>query len=357
LRRSIVVNLLVGLGTAISCTRRVPLVIDPLPPMRTAPIAISQGPLPSDHYGALFCGVLDHLHDARWGACGLYIQPSGTPADVAEPIPTTFRIMVVPGIFGQCVDRIAAPFDDAIKHLRDVHHVPVEYVSVSGLGSTTYNAKQIADYLDRQPADPRYIAFGYSKGASDLLEAVSAHAIARQRIAAVVTVAGTVLGSRLPEGVPRHLLGALTDAKLATCDVADGGGIDSLRRVQRVNAMARFVPPVGFRAYSIASVSDPQTTSAGLQQGWNSLQPYSLEQDSQVIHEDAIVPGGTYLGMARADHWAVALPFSDVPEHDPLKAFTEKFIDKNRYPRVALFEAALRFVLEDLIVRNPSARE
>ena len=99
---------------------------------------------------------------------------------------------------------------------------------------------------------------------------------------------------------------------------------------------------------SIASVSTQATTSAVLLNSWRTLQAYSLEEDSQMIHEDAIVPGAAYLGMAKGDHWAVALPFEDVPTSDPLAPFIKDSVNHNHYPRTALFEAALRFVLEDL---------
>ncbi len=267
----------------------------------------------SQRFGQLFCTVLAHTSQhGEWGYCDRYFRPTGPAGALPEWSNLgKYRIAVVPGIFGQCVEAQAMPFEDAIRHLRSEHHVDVEYIAVSGLGSVKYKAGQIADYLAKHwgAGQPQYIAVGYSKGASDLLEAIASDATARQAIAAVVTVAGTVLGSRLPEAVPRHLLDFARDTRLGPCDVADGGGLDSLRRPDRVDAMARFQRPDHFHAYSIAAVSDPETTSRVLSGFWSQLSVFSREQDSQVIHEDALVPGGTYLGMARADHWAVALPF------------------------------------------------
>lgn len=337
------------LALAPACTRNVPVVMSPLPPMRTAPIPIGQGVQPSDRFGSLFCGVLRHVPDAdQWGFCARYFSPAGTPADVSAPIPRTHRILIVPGIFGQCVEDLARPFEDAVPHLRSAHGLELEYADVAALGSCEHNARQIADYLSRQPDGPPYIAFGYSKGASDLLEAIASHEIARTRIAAVVTIAGSVLGSRLAENTPRNLVSFLEGAGLGTCQVGDGGGIDSLRRAGRVRAIARFQPPAGLRTYSIAATSAMEATSQVLLSGWRALQAFSLEQDSQVIHEDAIVPGAAYLGIARGDHWAVALPFEHVPSTDRRARIVATSIDRNRYPRVALLEAALRYVLDDL---------
>jgi hypothetical protein len=324
-------------------------------PLRSAPISADGGAIPSTRFGGLFCGVLGHLADfgADWGYCDRYFRPSGTPTPVPEAIEgaASYRLLVVPGIFGQCVEAIARPFEDARRHLASAHRLDVEYLSVSGLGSTAYNAAEIEAYLQQQlgGTDKRpYIAVGYSKGALDLIEAVSKHATARASVRALVTIAGSVLGSRLPEGVPRGLVDTLQGQRLGTCDVGDGGGIDSLRRADSVAVVAGFSPPAGFRSYSIAAVSDPATTSAVLASSWRQLTVYSLEQDSQVVHEDAIVPGGAYLGMARGDHWAVALPFEDIPPTDPLARVAARLVNRNHYPRVALFEAALRYVLMDL---------
>jgi hypothetical protein len=134
---------------------------------------------------------------------------------------------VIPGIFGQCVEEIARPFEDAVQHLKAAHRIDVEYVSVTALGSAKHNAGQIANYLT----------------------------------------------------------------------------------------------------------------------------------DSQMIHEDALVPGAQYLGFARGDHWAVALPFEDAAKtHPELAGAITRFINRNHYPRSALVEAALRFVVSDLAARGERNR-
>jgi hypothetical protein len=51
---------------------------------------------------------------------------------------------------------------------------------------------------------------------------------------------------------------------------------------------------------------------------------------------------------SKGDPWAVALPFRDVDPKDPLAPAIKRLINHNEYPRAAVFEAALRFVLEDL---------
>ncbi|NNK33878.1 MAG: hypothetical protein HKP02_12180, partial [Xanthomonadales bacterium] len=65
--------------------------------------------------------------------------------------------------------------------------------------------------------------------------------------------------------------------------------------------------------------------------------------DSQVIYYDQMIPNSTLVGFINADHWAVAVPVART------HTFLGKtFVDKNDYPREALFEALMRFIEEDI---------
>ena len=46
------------------------------------------------------------------------------------------------------------------------------------------------------------------------------------------------------------------------------------------------------------------------------------------------------LGIARGDHWALALPLSEHPNPEIVRK-----VDHNRYPRIALLEAIVRYVI------------
>ena len=78
------------------------------------------------------------------------------------------------------------------------------------------------------------------------------------------------------------------------------------------------------------------------------LGPYAKEHDSHIMEWEAIVPGGRFLGRAKGDHSAVAMPFYGNPK---VKKRALKIIDRNRFPRPALIEAAVRIVAEDLKAR------
>ncbi len=350
---ALAIGVVTSLLSSMGCGVRVPPVTDVVPPLRTVPAPVASGSA-AQRFGALFCETLTHNPDGgSWGYCAQYLSLAGTPTPFPAGFDDRYRILVVPGIFGQCVEDYARPFEDAKRHLL-THNLHLEYVPVTALGSAEYNAKQIDTYIDTQfaGADQRlYIVIGYSKGTTDVLQALVDFPRIRPRIKAVLSVAGSVLGSRLTQGVPRNILEPLRDLKLGPCEIGDGGGIDSMRRAERAKSIAQL--PQGTPFYSIAAASGRGTTSAVLNRGWRTLLAFSLEQDSQMIHEDAIIPGGQYLGMALGDHWAVALPFEHVEVFHPtvpkrLVKLIERLVDRNHYPRVALVEAALRHILSEL---------
>jgi len=91
------------------------------------------------------------------------------------------------------------------------------------------------------------------------------------------------------------------------------------------------------------AISDKTNTSQALLESWQLMSVYDSRQDSQLTKSDAVVPGAMYLGAARGDHFAVALPFESMQD-----ASVTKLVDKNHYPRTALLEALVRFVVRDL---------
>ena len=118
------------------------------------------------------------------------------------------------------------------------------------------------------------------------------------------------------------------------CGITDEGGIGSLRRDVRYRALRAWNPPATLRSYSLAAVSTLNQTSKPLHTMWKTNAIYSIDQDSHIIAEEAIIPGSQFLGVAHGDHWAVALPMSNYPK-----------VDWNRFPRTALLEAIIRHVV------------
>ena len=297
-------------------------------------------------YGRMFCGVLRHVgtEGAPWGECADYIEAPG-PAETDLPaIPADYRILVVPGFLGQCFSPGLQAFSDALAHLREKHGQAAEYLDVPALGSCEQNAGIIARHLSQRASeDPRkYILVGYSKGGCDLMVMLATHPEVREEIAALITLAAPVGGSRLPDLTSESMTGLLEELTLEHCDRGDAGGMDSLRRPER-QAFLREHPSPLVPTYSLVAVSGETNTSRALKHFWRKLSSISLDQDAQIIASEGIPPGARFLGVLRADHWAVAMPFESWDHPAALK-----LIDHNHFPRVAVLEAAIRVVVADL---------
>jgi len=300
----------------------------------------------SAEYGGLFCSVLRHVgtEGGPWGGCADYIETPG-PADLdLPPLPTDYRILVVPGLLGQCLSPEFQAFSDALAHLRGKHGVTAEYMDVPAMGSCEHNAGIIAEHLRKRiPADPgKYIVVGYSKGACDLMVMLAAYPEVRGAVAALVTVSAAIGGSRLPDMTPDSVPRLIGRLGADRCDMGDGGGIESLRRSVR-QAFLRDHPDPIVPTYSLVAVSDETTTSRALKPLCRKLSLISLDQVAQVISSEGIAPGARFLGVLRADHWAVAMPF-ELGDH----AAARRLVDHNHFPRTALLEAAIRMVVADL---------
>ena len=105
-------------------------------------------------------------------------------------------------------------------------------IRVEGLSSTTRNARLIRDALMSMPAEPdppRIVLIGYSKGSNDILEALVTYPELRPRVAAFVSIAGSIGGSPLANDAEQDQADLLRHFPGATCGSGDGGAVASLR--------------------------------------------------------------------------------------------------------------------------------
>lgn len=299
----------------------------------------------SADFANVFCSVLDQEHpdEGQWGACSQYLDTAAQGKTDLQPIPDKYKVLIVPGVFGACVESAAPAFKEGQAHLHDKHGLTLELLSVPNASSET-NAQTIAQYIkDHRKNDPRkYIVVGYSKGAPDLHVALSTDAEAASGVAAFITVAGAVGGSPIADLLPAQMDRLLKSYNLMKCEGDLTATFKSLQRGTRQAFMAAHPdPPVP--SYSIAAVSDRSNTSKFMLENWLMMSIYGPRQDSQLLQPDTVVPGGVYLGAAKADHFAIALPFESASDASVRSAF-----DKNHYPRTALLESLIRYVTQDL---------
>ena len=292
-----------------------------------------------------FCSVLKQANPdgGQWGMCEQYIDGPGRADLSMGPISKNYRVLIVPGVLSSC-DLAPPAYKEGQEYLRQTHGLTVELLPVPN-DSTDVNAKIIGEYLREQiRKDPRkYIVLGYSKGAPDMMTALATEQGVVPAVAALITVAGAVAGSPVAEMMPGQAAEKwLKQLPLGGCKGDLAQGFKSLRRDLR-RAFLRQYPDPFVPTYSIIAKSDESNTSKMMMQTWEMLTGFRSDQDGQLLGNDAIAPGATFLGAARGDHFAIALPFENKPD-----AMMKMMIDHGHYPRSALIEALVRYVSEDL---------
>ncbi len=260
-------------------------------------------------------------------------------ADPAMPVglASRYRIAFVPGLFSECFDRYARPFADVERDLR-AEGFTVDYLTVSGRGTSAANAERLAARIAAIGDDPRpLIVVGYSKGLVDTMELAVRHPAAARRIAAVVSVAGAANGSPLAarlQDVYREWGAAFP---LPGCDAGNGDEILDLRRDVRMAWWQRYGTAMTLPVFALVGAPDPEQVSPAMRASYRRLAQIDPRNDGKLLAYDQLVPGGFLLGYANADHWAIAIPVA--AELPVLAAFF-----RDEVPRTALVRAALDVV-------------
>lgn len=272
---------------------------------------------------------------------------TGKPVNLNDPSASSkAHIVVVPGIFSECFTRTVKTYSDAVDHLKKLGY-KTTFIQVSGRGSSAFNAKQIRDYVAGNiPADERLIFIGYSKGVPDILEAIVAYPDLRDRTAAVVSIAGVVTGSPMVDVLTRPLQRMIEQLPSDSCPAEDGGALKSLEPATRLNWLATNTLPPQIRYFSLAAFNTKEETADVLRPSYELLSQIDPRNDSQVIFFDAVIPGSVLLGYVKADHFAVAMPFSRQ------SSAIAKLVNHNAFPREVLLESVVRFVEENIAEKN-----
>ncbi len=253
--------------------------------------------------------------------------------------------LLVPGIGWNCMSDFIAEQSTSAAHVWQFGY-RFRLIGVGALASGAYNAAIIRDAVMALPepaGDPRLVLIGYSKGASDVLEALVEYPEIQSRVAAVVSLAGSIGGSPLANTAKQSTANLLTLFPNADCDLGDEGAVESLKTSVRREWLATHKLPESIRYYSLVTFPGPDMISALLESSYNDLSLIDQRNDSQVIYYDQIVPGSTILGFLNGDHWSVAVPLNRT---HPIIAST--LVTRNDFPREVMLEAALRFIDEDL---------
>ncbi len=254
------------------------------------------------------------------------------------------KILIVPGLLGECIADTAFPFETAMGHLRPLGY-QIEPLMVSGRSSSDYNANHIARAVENLALDKEeyLILIGHSKGAVDILHFLINFPGLAHRVDAVVSVAGAINGSPLANRVA-DIYGKL-DANLPfnECEPGDGGAFRSLDRSVRLTWMANNALPTSVKYYSVVSFTDRDRINRWLVSGYDMLKTIDPRNDGLLLFSDQVIPGSVLLGYVNDDHWEVVLPFDDN------SSMLSKSIRKqNSYPREILLHAIILYVAENL---------
>ena len=281
-----------------------------------------------------------------WPACNQLLETAPQARVDLQVIATTYRVLLVPGFFSACASSAAPAFGDALDHLKSQHNLTID-TWVPPNDSSEANGAAIAQYLAGQMlTDKRkYIVAGYSKGAPDVQTALALHPETKDAVAAFVSIAGAIGGSPIADILPKQAEAWINRFKLGQCTGDVSTAFKSLKKEVRQAFLAAHPNPV-VPSYLLPAVSDRAHTSKALQESWRLMSYLAPRQDSQLAYNDAILPGSTVLGAALADHLAVALPFDKATD-----AAVRGMADQGRYPRAALLESVIRFVVSDLEAR------
>jgi hypothetical protein len=267
-------------------------------------------------------------------------------------------VLIIPGLFGDCVESQSVPFGDGIPRAReasmteayrqydDLRLLSIRAISLPGRASSTANGRLLAEAIRVESARPgvlRVVIIAFSKGVPDTLHALAqlqAEGGVPPQVMALVSVAGVVMGTPMADQYD-SAFGTLSPLlQPLDCSPSDGRELASLTRRERVAWLTANPPPGTLRYYSVVAFATRDEIAPALRPVHSALSRFDLRNDGQLYTSDAILPGSTLLAEARSDHWDVALP------RDRHPSATMRALTSGRaYPREALFRATVKWVV------------
>lgn len=350
-----------GFLLLVSCAeimiKKSPEALDPLSVLQSKHMTFEDG---RARFQEIFCSILaDHgqkLPDYKPCEEALVYLDSATAAE-SKPVELgmskqNYLVGLVPGLAWQCVRNWLNNDQTVIKHASSFGY-DVHLLEVGGISSAQANAQQLkhgVSMLAGEGTERPVILIGFSKGAVDILQAITAYPDLRERVVAVVSIAGAIGGSPLVKNMQQWQLNLLTRIPFSECEPGDEGALESLNPEVRRKWLAANTLPDTVRYYSVIAHPERERISFGLKSGYRKLGGPGIGNDGQLVFSDQLIPGATLLAFVNADHWAMSVP---VARQFSINRST--FANRNEYPREALIEAVLRYVEEDLT--QPSSRE
>ncbi len=319
------------------------------PPLTLVPASLAHIEDGRGRFREIYCAVQkDHGAKLPYGRpCEevvLHLEgeppPSGKPVVLGQA-KLKLRFFLVAGLYSDCI-KASRAFSYARAHVEGLGYRTAD-IAVSGWSSSAHNAAVIRETLLAADLsqDEKVVLIGYSKGVPDILHALVEYPEIVAKVAAVVSVAGAVGGTPLADSMDELQKKIMQKNPIVDCPPGVGDPIASLQRSTRQAWLSQNRLPASVKYFSLAAFADREHISTVLQASYDRLAQIDPRNDGQLIFYDQLVPGCTLLGYVRADHWAVAMPFSQ-------DRFATALIDRNEFPREVLLEVIIRFVEERL---------
>ena len=177
---------------------------------------------------------------------------------------------------------------------------------------------------------------GYSKGCTDIMHLLANHTDCHAAIDSVVSLAGVVHGTPLAARTARWLDRLVQYLPLPGVKFGDGRALDDLAPEYRRRWLNAHPLPASIRYASVIAVPTADRISRLLKPGYRRLANTSVDNDSQVIATDSLLPNSELLAMVNADHWAIALPIGRTSP-----TLSRWLIDQNDFPRTRLLQTII----------------
>ena len=249
---------------------------------------------------------------------------------------------------GDSVRSVVAPMAFAVKSL-ELDGYDIEVSWVNGRQGCDKNAArlypQVMNAAQRHGSPVRLI--GYSKGCTDTMHLLANHTDCHDAIDSVVSLAGVVHGTPLAARTATWLDRLVQYLPLPGVAFGDGRALDDLAPEFRRRWLSDHPLPPSIRYASVLAVPEPDRISRLLKSSYRRLAKSSVDNDSQVIATDSLLPDSELLALVNADHWAIALPIGRA-----LPFLSRWLIEKNDFPRPRLLQAIIDHM--DNVPRAPA---
>lgn len=239
-------------------------------------------------------------------------------------VPPGVNVLVVPGIFGECVDTQVLPFSDGVTRPRPSNYVEgyrhfwpelgeVRAVQVRGRASSEVNARLVAAAVQEQAKRTgveTIIVVAYSKGLPDTLMAIElmrSRGELPSKLKAVVSVSGVVLGTPAADEFKELYSRLVEPISPLGCPDSLGGEIESLTVKTRATWLAATPVPATIATFSVVAYAQRKDIAPALLPTFDILGRVDLLNDGQVYAAWSVLPRARLLAEVRSDHWNYVL--------------------------------------------------